>query len=101
MANLRAREAGALDGIADLVDVVDNGVGISTDVRSRSDALGAVAVEVLASDGDSINDAGEIGAVLLDGACKGSQLALECRLTTRSPETEQQRSLGVDGSLDG
>lgn len=99
MTDLGTGELGALDGLADLSDVVDDGVGIGANVGARGDTLGAVAVEVLAANRDTINEGSEVIAVLVDGALQSRELIREAG--ARGPQSKKQRRLCLDGGGDG
>lgn len=93
-------QAGALDGIADLLDVVDNGLGVGA--REAVGVLLAevgVTVKILATNGDTGNETVELAAVLVNCLLEGGDFVLEA--VAGGPETEEKASLCVDGSLDG
>ena len=74
VADLGILERGTGDGVPRLLDVTCDGVRLGTDVRSRLDAHGRVAVEILGADRDAVDEAAELLAVLLDGRLEGRDL---------------------------
>ena len=89
---------GVGDGVADLFDVVDENIRSDTGILLVQETGGGDAIEVLASDRYTRNERAQIVAVLADGLLQGRQLVGEAGITGRSPETEEQRSFGRDGS---
>lgn len=67
MTNRSTREGSAGDGVPDLLDVTSDGERVSTRVLLVEEAGGRDAVKVLAADRDTGDEAGEIGAILLNG----------------------------------
>ena len=94
-------EARSLDGLANLVDVADEGLGASTGVGAGELAGGSLTVEVLTTNGDTGNKFVELTAVLVNGLLEGSNLLVESLLASRGPETEEQAGLGADGGGNG
>lgn len=84
-----------------LGNVADEDVGASTDTGRVHDTDGAIAVEILASDGDGLNQVGELGAVGLDSGAEGGELIVEVCLTSRSPHSQKKGGVCVDGGGDG
>lgn len=101
MSNRLSGQTGTCDGFSDFLDVVDQLARLSTRVRlavlngSRRDA-----VQVLASHRDTAYQVGESRAVLGNGVLEGGDFVVDNRRSGRSPDTQQEFSLGVDGSLD-
>lgn len=88
-------KACAGDGGSDGLDVVDDVVGVLANTGLGGDTSGRVTVEILATDGDTDNQLGEIGTVLRDGGLQGSDLVVES--VTRGPETEEKSCVGSNG----
>lgn len=97
--DLGAAQAGARDGLLDLLDVVDQSVGLGTNTSVVLDASHRVAVEILTADGDTNNLLGERVTVLVDGVLEGSNLV--GHVVTGSPHTQQETSALRDGSRNG
>lgn len=75
-------ESGTLDGVSERGDVSRDDGGIDTDTSVCELALGRVTVEILASDGDTNNEVGEVLAVCLDGRVESSDFGLERSVTS-------------------
>lgn len=101
MAERGILQAGALDGLADLLDVLEDDLGAGTSKLTGLDADGGVAVEILGTDRDTGDEAIELVAVLVDGLLKSSNLIVESLLAGGSPETEEDAGLGLDGGGNG
>lgn len=100
MSNGSAAQARALDSVTDKADVTNEGVGLRSRVLAVGNASGGDAVEVLAADRDTSNEAVELAAVLVDGLLKSLELGLEGVVAGGCPEAEKNVGLGLDGSRD-
>lgn len=97
-----AAQGSAGDGRLDLLDVVDQGVGVDTDTGLVLGTSDGVTVEILAADGDTDDQLGEGLAVGVDGGLEGGDLVVD--VAAGGPETEQERGLrgnSSGNSLDG
>lgn len=92
-------DGGVLEGLAEVVNEVDEGVGLNTDTTLVLDTSNGVTVEILATNGDTNDEVGQLRAVLLDGLLEGADLLVD-GVGTGGPDTEEDLGLGVDGSLE-
>jgi hypothetical protein len=92
-------DGGVLEGLAEVVNEVDEGVRLNTNTTLVLDTSNGVTVEILATDGDTNDEIGQLRAVLLDGLLEGADLLVD-RVGTGGPDTEEDLGLGVDGSLE-
>lgn len=101
VADLSAAQSSASNGLADLLDVGHNGVGVGTNASLGLNASGGVTVEILTAHGDTDNQLGEGVSVGVDGVLERSDLVVKDILASGGPETEQQAGVLLDGSGDG
>jgi hypothetical protein len=101
MTDGRILEAAALDGLADLLDVVDKGGGTSTNKLTSLAADGRVTVEILTADGNTGDKTVELVAVLVNRLLEGLDLIVEGLRASRGPDTEENAGLSLDGSRNG
>lgn len=94
-----AAEGGAGDGRANLLDVVDEDSRLFTDTGVVLGASDRVAVEILATHGDTSHLLAEGAAVLVDGVLQGSNLVVH--VAAGSPETQQKTGVFGDGGGNG
>lgn len=95
-------ERGVGDGVTDPLDVAGEFERLSTRVRVAVGGAGrSDAVEILAADGDTGNQAGEGGAPRRNGRLESRKLVVDDGTSSRGPDTEQKARLGGDGRLDG
>jgi hypothetical protein len=87
--------------LLDLRDVIDENIRSSTNTRLVLDTSGGDAVEILGSDGQTDDEIGELGAVLLDGGFDGGDLVGHGLLAGGGPDSEQELGVGRDGGRDG
>lgn len=92
-AQTRSRNDGA-----DLVDVVNDGLRISTHRRSGLNTRWRVSVEILAADRDTSNQACEGRAVLCDRLLEGRDFVVD---GSGSPETQEEVRALRNGSWNG
>jgi hypothetical protein len=92
-------DGGALEGLAEVVDEVNKGVGLNTNTTLVLDTGNRVTVEILATDGNTDDEVGQVSAVLLDGLLEGVDLLVDV-VSARGPDTKEDLGLGVDGSLE-
>lgn len=92
-------DGGALEGRAEVVDEVNESIGLDTDTTLVLDTGNGVTVEILTTDGNTNDEVGQLGTVLLDGLLEGADLIVDV-VGTRGPDTEEDLGLGVDGSLE-
>lgn len=95
VADLGALERGAADGVADLVDALDQVLG------GGADLTGALAVQVLGTDGETDDEVGELVAVLADGLLESGNLVVDGLGAAGDPQTQKEGGLGVNGGGDG
>lgn len=110
MTNRDTGKASTGNGGADLGDVADKVRWLSSDTGLVDDASWRDAVEILGSNTDTGNTAGEGSAVCSNGSLQCSDLVCDCGLASGSPQTEKKcdivrngcrngRGWGVGGSL--
>lgn len=92
-------DGGVLEGLAEVIDEVDEGIRLNTNTTLVLDTSDGVTVEILATDGDTDDKIGQVSAVLLDGLLEGVDLLVD-RVSAGGPDTEEDLGLGVDGSLE-
>jgi hypothetical protein len=92
-------DGSALEGSAEVVDEVNESIGLDTDTTLVLDTGNRVTVEILTTDGNTNDEVGQLRAVLLDGLLEGVDLLVD-RVSTRGPDTEEDLGLGVNGSLE-
>lgn len=83
------------DGRSDGLDVVDDVVGVLANTGLGGDTSGRVTVEILTTDGDTNNQAGEVRTVGRDGGLQGGDFVVES--VTRGPETEEKSGVCCNG----
>jgi hypothetical protein len=91
-------QGGAGDGGADLVDVVNELGGLNTDTSVGLDTGLRVTVKILAADGDTDDELGEVLTVGVNGGLESGDLVGHA--TTGGPETEEKGNLFLDGGGD-
>ena len=96
-----ALKSSAADSITGLLDVFDELLGLSTGAGLVLNTSGGDTVEVLAADGDTLNEVSEGSAVPSNGSLESSDLVVEVGLTGGGPHAEEETGLGVDSSLNG
>lgn len=101
MSDRGTAQLGAGDGLADLADVGDQILGLSSVARLGSNASGGETVEILAADGETGDTAGELVTVLLDSTLQGCDLVVDAFLASRRPDSEEEGCVCGDGSRDG
>ena len=83
-----ALERSTLDSSTGLLDVVDELLGLSTGAGLVLDTGWCHTVEVLATDGDTLDKVGESSAVLGNGGLESSDFVVEVGLTGGGPHAE-------------
>ena len=86
-----------------VLDEADNDVGTSANAGLVGGSGHAVTVQVLAADGNTDDEVGEVIAVLLNALLQSTDLVVDVG-RARRPNAEEKVSLGLDGgteSLDG
>ena len=101
MSNRFAACARSGDGRSDLADIVSDNVWTGTDTRHVLDASWRVPVEILTADGNTGDEICERRTVLAKGRLESGYLIIDGRLSSRTPETQQEGGLRIDGCLDG
>jgi hypothetical protein len=91
----------ACDRGTDLLDVPDDDGRSDADSRQILRTNNRVAIQVLAPDGNTGNQAGELSSVLGDGGREGGEFVGEIGVAGRGPETEEQSCVGGDRRGDG
>jgi hypothetical protein len=91
-------QAGAGDGRANLLDVGNELLGLDTGAGVGLGAGDRVAVHILATDGDTDDQLGEVITVLADGGLESGDLV--GHVTSGGPETEKQLGLLLNGGGD-
>ena len=95
-------EAGSLDGLADLVDVLDEGLGAGTgETVAVLAANDGVTVQILGTDRDTGDEAVKLTTVLVGSLLERSKLVVEGFLASRAPDTEEEAGLGGNTSGNG
>jgi hypothetical protein len=94
-------QARSLDGLANTLDISNKSIRVGARVFAILDTSGGVAVEILATDGDTGNKAIQLVTVLVDGLLKSLDLAIEGFVAGRGPETEEKAGLCLNGGRDG
>ncbi|KAI6760866.1 hypothetical protein HG530_009726 [Fusarium avenaceum] len=92
-------DGGALKGLAEVVDEVNEGVGLNTNTTLVLDTGNRVTVEILATDGNTNDEVGQVSAVLVDGLLEGADLLVDV-VSARGPDTKEDLGLGIDSSLE-
>lgn len=87
------------NGVADSLDVGNNGVWALTDTSIGLNASRRVTVEILTANGDTNNQVSHLGAVGGDGALQSVNFVIKAG--TGGPQTKEQGGVGGDGSGDG
>lgn len=90
-----------LEGVANLLNIRDNGVGAGTNTGIVLGADDRVTVQVLTANADSHNAVGEGVTVLLDGGVESTNLLLDARIAGRTPDAEEERSVLGDSGGNG
>lgn len=90
---------GTLESLLEVVDEVNEDIRLNTDTTLVLNASNGVTVEILATNGDTDDEVGQLGAVLVDSLLEGADLLVDV-VSAGSPDTEEDLGLGVDGSLE-
>lgn len=100
MANLGTGEGSSRNSFLDVADVSCKRIRAGANIRTGGDTLRRVTIQILAADGNSIDDTGQLVAILLNRSCEREKLVGERSITGRGPETEQQRRASFYTSRD-
>jgi len=101
MANGGAGQRGVDEGLANLVDVLNQNLGSGAGVLAIEQARGRDAVEVLAADRDTGNECSKVVAILVHGRLERYNLLVNRGIAARGPQAQKQRRLGADGGRNG
>ena len=85
----------------DLRDVADEFVRGGARARLGCDSRRGDAVEILATDGDTDDEVGELGAPLLDGRFESCEFGLDLAVASRGPDSKEKGGVLRNGSRDG
>jgi hypothetical protein len=91
-------KSGAGKSRADLADVVDKILRLSSVSRLGSNAGGRETVEILTADGETDDTAGEIVTVLGDSILDRGKLVVDAVLASRRPNSKKESCVCGDGS---
>jgi hypothetical protein len=94
-------QGGGGKSLSDLLDVADEVVWVCAGARLGVDARRGDAVEILATNGDTDDQVGELRSPLLDGRLESSELSLNLAVTSGGPDTEEEGGILRNGSWDG
>lgn len=89
------------DDGSNLADVVDDGIWPNTNTGVTGNANWSDTIYIFRTNTDTSNQIGKPTTILRHSGLQSRNLVGELSITGGCPETEQQRSTGVDGSRDG
>ena len=94
-------QGSAGNGRSDLLDVADEFVRRGAGARLGCDSRRGDAVEILAADGDTDDEIGEVCPPLLDGRLESGEFSLDLAVASRGPDSEEKSGILRDGGWDG
>jgi hypothetical protein len=101
VANSSSRGSSASDHRASTLDIIDKDIRALTNSTIVLDALHGGPVKILGANRDTNDQVSQSTAVLLDSRAQSIKLILEDFAASRSPQSQEETGIGVDGSLNG
>lgn len=92
-------QVGTLESLLEIINEAQDGFGGVADATLVLDAGDRVTVKILTADGDTNDKISELAAILRNSLLQGANLLVDV-VSARGPSTEEDVSLGVDGSFE-
>jgi hypothetical protein len=98
MADFSTLQAGTLDSVPGVTNVFDNSIRVGADGGSSLDTHGRVSVQILASNGNTVNEFDKVVPVGINGSFERKNLIGERGVPPRRPKAEKKGGFSFDGS---